>query len=417
MHLVAWVQLHHDTPGREPVVVNARERQMTPLVGVTNATMHRIVFSSADGRPPQPTGVFAFTDLSVRQEGVYRLRFHLFEIRDGEAIPLCFTDSEAFRVHPAKGFPGMAQSTAFTDILKKHGLRVRVSKSIRAPKRLGNQVDSEPTSPNFVPEDDVQHRALQMQNRPRASDSWVRSFPNEGAKIKKHPHSLHERRENYDDPGVYNHGMPSPAPYLPPASGLLPPPENARLTPEPTTMTPYQRNYDRTGNRGDYSLHYSAGPAPSVHKDRRENANPNYNDRWRPPLEQSQQARNHEYQQRFATAPLAMPYSPPANVGNGHYNPSRRFSTQVRSPTIPPPLPPFQHYPNDSHQQEVYQPYNEMYDVQTASRVERPNGQDKFGHQFQPPPTPVPLPDSSNWTYYSGSSMGYPGSGDQYHGG
>jgi len=149
---------------------------MTPLVGVTNATPHRIVLER-EGHPTtegEPIPVFAFTDLSIRQEGRYRLQFDLFEVRDGELIWHTSIISGLIQVFPAKGFPGMAESTPFTSILKKHGIRVRVSKSIRASKKLVPQVDSESTTPKFTPEDDEQQRLRQLQNRQYSSEpQWV----------------------------------------------------------------------------------------------------------------------------------------------------------------------------------------------------------------------------------------------------
>jgi len=140
-------------------VVPARERQMTALVGVTNTTFHKInvPHDPESGRPANTEAVFAFTDLSVRQEGFYRLQFHLYQIVDGEAIHRARLESSKFHVYAAKGFPGMEQSTSFTDVLKKHGIRVRVSKSIRASKKLTSKVDPEP---KFDPENDSQHRLM-----------------------------------------------------------------------------------------------------------------------------------------------------------------------------------------------------------------------------------------------------------------
>jgi hypothetical protein len=119
----------------EPVVVQGRERQMSAIVGVTSSTMHKITVPVGSRRQSGTLGVFAFTDLSVRQEGHYKLRFDLFEITGGEAVHRALQYSEGFHVYAAKQFPGMAQSTDFTDILKKHGIRVRVSKSIRGTGR------------------------------------------------------------------------------------------------------------------------------------------------------------------------------------------------------------------------------------------------------------------------------------------
>jgi hypothetical protein len=170
---VQVVLVHQDT--LEPVVVANKERQMTALVGVTNTTLHRISAPldpehNPNGAPIQQ-GVFAFTDLSVRQEGFYRLQFNCYEIRNGEAIHRCKIESDRLRVFAAKGFPGMKESTPFTDILKKHGIRVRVSKSIRTSRKLGKQV-SENTK--YDTEDDVQQRAMNN-SRPYDLDAMVSS--------------------------------------------------------------------------------------------------------------------------------------------------------------------------------------------------------------------------------------------------
>lgn len=175
MNLFCYVVLvHADTS--EPAVVPSRERQMTALVGVTNTTLHRIC-ASLDPTQRNPNaaqvqqGVCAFTDLSVRQEGYYRLQFHLFEIFNGEAFPLCKKESDRFRVYAAKGFPGMEPSTIFTDILKKSGIRVRVSKSIRVAKNITSKVASESSLAKFDPEEGVQQREIANSKAP------VRSGP------------------------------------------------------------------------------------------------------------------------------------------------------------------------------------------------------------------------------------------------
>lgn len=125
----------------EPVMVQNREREMTALVGVTNTTLHRITLQDENNLSQTIKGVFAFTDLSVRQEGLYYLRFDLFEIRIGETLHRTECFSNQFRVYPAKTFPGMKTSTPFTDQLKKVGIRVRVSNSVRTDKTRANQVD------------------------------------------------------------------------------------------------------------------------------------------------------------------------------------------------------------------------------------------------------------------------------------
>jgi hypothetical protein len=159
MMLFLQVSLVH-AQSHQDVVVVGRERQMSPIVGVTTATMHRITLPSTPEwqRPSgQIAGVFAFTDLSIRQEGAYRLRFDLFELVNGEAFFRSQIFSDEFKVYPAKSFPGMAQSTDFTDILKKHGIRVRVSKSVRNSKKELNMGTAPPTN-KFRPENDYSER-------------------------------------------------------------------------------------------------------------------------------------------------------------------------------------------------------------------------------------------------------------------
>jgi hypothetical protein len=158
----------------EPVAVSNKERQtMTALVGVTNTTLHRISAPLDPERNPNGTpiqqGVFAFTDLSIRQEGQYRLQFNCYEIIDGEAIHRCKIESDRLRVYPAKGFPGMKESTPFTDILKKHGIRVRVSKSIRTSRKLGNKANNT----RYDPEEGVPQRV--SSSRPYEMDVSVLS--------------------------------------------------------------------------------------------------------------------------------------------------------------------------------------------------------------------------------------------------
>jgi len=140
--LMCVVQLvHHDT--LEPVVVVGKETQMCPLVGVTCSSSYKIVLY--EGRPPM--AVFPWVDLSVRQEGTYKLQFHVYEILgDGTTNHLAEVDSHPFQVFSAKSFPCMEPSTDITETLKKNGIRVRVSKTIRQNRVRATQVRT-----NFPP--------------------------------------------------------------------------------------------------------------------------------------------------------------------------------------------------------------------------------------------------------------------------
>jgi Velvet factor len=113
-----------------------QNREMMPLVGDRTVFVQR-AYSSEETEFPDYKGVFAFSDLSVRQEGIYRLRFSLFEIIGvdvffrGEIVTL------PFKTYTPKRFPGMQSSTEATADLKRNGIRMRWKKSIRVdPKKL-----------------------------------------------------------------------------------------------------------------------------------------------------------------------------------------------------------------------------------------------------------------------------------------
>lgn len=99
---------------------------------------------------------FIFPDLSVRHEGFYRLKFHLFEqnkpqaplaimpgasaqagpvftpVRDSEAmVNRTFVYSPPFQVFSAKKFPGLENSTPLSMIMSEQGCRVRIRREVR----------------------------------------------------------------------------------------------------------------------------------------------------------------------------------------------------------------------------------------------------------------------------------------------
>ena len=116
--------------------IRGRERIMMPLVGVNAISTHRIR-RQENG---EPCYVFAFPDLSVRQEGFYCLHFCCYEIDGADIIPRASVKSNTFRVYSAKEFPGMGETTALTQVLKSFGIRVKCSKSIRARVKRSNEV-------------------------------------------------------------------------------------------------------------------------------------------------------------------------------------------------------------------------------------------------------------------------------------
>lgn len=108
---------------------------------------------------PYAAAYFIFSDLSVRHEGWYRLKFHLFEQNKRKEdldlnIPLSnmiestsenpqppnsqeqmanrmYVYSEPFQVFSAKKFPGLQNSTQLSQQLADQGIRVRIRREIR----------------------------------------------------------------------------------------------------------------------------------------------------------------------------------------------------------------------------------------------------------------------------------------------
>jgi hypothetical protein len=121
--------VHHDT--KEPVgPVSCQGREMMPLVGDRVAFVQR-AYSSEETASPDFKAVFAFSDLSVRQSGYYRLHFSLFEVVGTDVVFRASVYSLPFKTYSPKDFPGMQSSTDTTAELKKNGIRMRWKKSIR----------------------------------------------------------------------------------------------------------------------------------------------------------------------------------------------------------------------------------------------------------------------------------------------
>ncbi|KAJ2843081.1 hypothetical protein J3B02_005382, partial [Coemansia erecta] len=82
---------------------------------------------------------FVFPDLSVRCEGVYRLKFSLFEIVGNQVFFCKSITSTMFTVYSAKKFPGMEESTRLTKLFAEQGLKIRVRKEQKSARPKGNR--------------------------------------------------------------------------------------------------------------------------------------------------------------------------------------------------------------------------------------------------------------------------------------
>lgn len=109
------------------------------IVGNLVSSLHKLKDSdNSDG------GFFVFGDLSVKQEGRFRLQFDLFELRDGDCIHRTSVRSNVFTVHSPKNFPGMSESTFLTRSFSDQGVRLRLrkdSRSLSSRKRASAAAD------------------------------------------------------------------------------------------------------------------------------------------------------------------------------------------------------------------------------------------------------------------------------------
>ncbi|ORX90014.1 hypothetical protein K493DRAFT_231780 [Basidiobolus meristosporus CBS 931.73] len=103
--------------------------QLSPrsLTGTLVSSLYKLKdVDNSDG------GFFVFSDISVRVEGQFRLKFSLFEIVNFSAVPLATVFSNTFTVYPPKLFPGMAESTFLSRSFSDQGVRIRIRKEYRS---------------------------------------------------------------------------------------------------------------------------------------------------------------------------------------------------------------------------------------------------------------------------------------------
>ncbi|EJT77068.1 developmental regulator VosA [Gaeumannomyces tritici R3-111a-1] len=104
----------------------SEEPSSKSLLGTLVSSLHRLRDSdNHDG------GFFVFGDLSVREEGTFRLMFSLFDLNRAEYDNVATAITAPFTVHPAKSFPGMTESTFLTRSFSDQGVRLRLRKDSR----------------------------------------------------------------------------------------------------------------------------------------------------------------------------------------------------------------------------------------------------------------------------------------------
>lgn len=97
------------------------------LAGTHVSSLHRLKDTdNIDG------AFFVFGDLSIKQEGVFRLQFNLYEMGERECHHIRSIQSHPFTVEDHKNFRGLLESTALTRSFSDQGVRLRLRKEPRA---------------------------------------------------------------------------------------------------------------------------------------------------------------------------------------------------------------------------------------------------------------------------------------------
>ncbi|KAJ2652054.1 hypothetical protein IWW40_001251 [Coemansia sp. RSA 1250] len=117
---------------------------------------------------------FVFPDLSVRCEGIYRLKFSLFEIVGNQVFFCKSITSAMFTVYSAKKFPGMEESTRLTKLFAEQGLKIRVRKEQKTGRPKGAR--SRPIA-TALHSDLDRPPTLSTWNDPRAHNTGTVSYP------------------------------------------------------------------------------------------------------------------------------------------------------------------------------------------------------------------------------------------------
>jgi hypothetical protein len=108
----------------------------TGLLGDKAVFLQRAQGVDRQNRVTSSRWIFPFGDLSVRQEGWYRLQFDVFEIVDGVSEWRQQITSKPFYTFAPKDFPGMGGPTETTVQMKGVGLRLRAPKHNHGDGRL-----------------------------------------------------------------------------------------------------------------------------------------------------------------------------------------------------------------------------------------------------------------------------------------
>ncbi|KAJ3324410.1 hypothetical protein HDV06_006821 [Boothiomyces sp. JEL0866] len=220
--------------------------------------------------PPNFGSFFVFPDISVRKEGVFRLKIALYRMEGGNGDPLAPRKviqkasimTEPFEVYSSKSFPAPAAATLLSRSFAEQGLKLK----LRKQHRNGGKKDNE------------------------SSDDESFSAGKKGKKTKKDGHKSSQSKSSYPPAPNYparpqSYDSYPPQSYRPPPPNYYPnyppypydpsgkpnfPPANIRPGQRPTAYPERDANYGRSYDTKDTKAPSDFKPSqafPEVHED------------------------------------------------------------------------------------------------------------------------------------------------------
>ncbi|KAJ2615596.1 hypothetical protein H4S08_001165 [Coemansia sp. RSA 1365] len=149
-----------DAEGKQ-TLHHIKESKVTAMAGTMVSPLHTLR-DMADTQG----AYFVFSDLSVRMEGSFRLRFDLFEIKGATVYNRASVTSDNFFVYSPKRFPGMMESTQLSRLFAEQGLRIRIRTEAGTKKRgkKAVQTDTPSKRARVTANIDTQSSVLQPQS-------------------------------------------------------------------------------------------------------------------------------------------------------------------------------------------------------------------------------------------------------------
>ncbi|KAJ6489843.1 velvet factor-domain-containing protein [Mycena sanguinolenta] len=116
--------------------VTESSKRTASLFGTTFVEPHKVTFPDKN----QKQIVFTFSDLAVKLEGHFILRYRFFDLfsngkSDGSSSVLAESYGDSFKIYSSKEAPPLKESTTLTKCLAKHGVSVRVRQNPRPPRK------------------------------------------------------------------------------------------------------------------------------------------------------------------------------------------------------------------------------------------------------------------------------------------